>query len=89
LANRAEHALDRKAVNCCGMNQHASPQIGPANVAGITLVTRREGGQILKVSIESLKRWEKRGLLTPIRCGPKLVRYQLSEIQSIASGRTG
>ena len=28
--------------------------------AGITLVTRREGGQILKVSTESLKRWEPR-----------------------------
>lgn len=70
------------------MLTQASPQSGPANDAGITLVTRREGGQILKVSTESLKRWEKRGILTPIRCGPKLIRYRLSEIQSIASGRT-
>ncbi len=68
------------------MVTHNDTTTGPATT-GDTLVTRREAAAVLKVSTESCKRWEKRGLLTPIKCGPKLIRYRLAEIQSIAGGR--
>jgi hypothetical protein len=70
----------------CGMQTRTHTQSGP-DAASVALQTRREAAAILKVSVETLKRWEKRNYLTAIRCGPKLVRYHLSEIQSIAAGR--
>jgi len=35
------------------------------------------------VSIATLKRWEKQGLLSPIRIGPKLIRYSESNIRAL------
>lgn len=70
------------------MNAPNQTPTGPATAAGDTpLATRREAAALLKVSIETLKRWEKSRYLTAIRCGPKLVRYKLAEIQTLAGGR--
>ena len=53
------------------------------------LISRRDAAEILKVSIETLKRWGKAGHLTDIRCGPRLIRYDLAEIQALAGGGKG
>jgi len=50
------------------------------------LITRVEAAKWLKVSVQSLKRWEKSRYLTGVRCGPRLIRYHLSEIQAMAGG---
>lgn len=70
------------------MNAPIEPKAGSAPAAEKTeLATRREASARLKVSIETLKRWEKSKYLTAIRCGPKLVRYKLSEIETLAGAR--
>lgn len=60
---------------------------GSAPAAEIDLLTRLETANQLKVSTESCKRWEKLGYLTPIRTGPKLVRYRRSQVLALAGGR--
>lgn len=60
---------------------------GPAVIAGETLVTRKWSAHRLQVSIETLKRWERRGLLQGRTVGPKLVRYVASDVEALARGR--
>lgn len=62
---------------------------GPAAAAGETpkLISRRDAAEVLKVSTETLKRWSKAGYLKGIRCGPRLIRYHLADVQAIAGGR--
>ena len=62
---------------------------GPATAAGETpkLISRRDAAEVLKVSTETLKRWGKAGYLKGIRCGPRLIRYHLADVQAIAGGR--
>jgi predicted site-specific integrase-resolvase len=51
------------------------------------LISRRVAAEVLKVSTETLKRWGKSGYLKGVRCGPRLIRYHLADVQAIAGGR--
>lgn len=58
------------------------PGIGPSEI----LMTRRQTAERLQVSIMTLRRWEKRGILHGRTIGGKLVRYSASEIEGIIMG---
>jgi excisionase family DNA binding protein len=51
-------------------------------------LTRRQVSERLQVSIETLKRWERCGRLTGHRIGPKLIRYNSSDVQKLIAGRS-
>ena len=44
------------------------------------LLTRSQVSEKLRVTLSTLWRWEKQGILTPIRIGSK-VRYRLSDVE--------
>jgi predicted site-specific integrase-resolvase len=47
------------------------------------LLSRKELAQRWDCHIETLKRWEARGRLKPIKVGYKFLRYRLSDIEAL------
>lgn len=47
------------------------------------ILTRRETSEKTRLSIETLKRYERSGRLTPLRIGPKLVRYRVADVLAL------
>lgn len=47
------------------------------------LISRKELAERFNLSIKTLKRREKAGLLRPLTLGPRTVRYRLSDILAI------
>lgn len=52
------------------------------------LLTVEEAGDLLKVSRTALWRWEKKGILTPIKIG-RSVRYRKSDLEELAAKKKG
>lgn len=50
---------------------------------GETLFTRAEVARHFKVSKETIRRWEGRGLLLPVILNARVYRYLLSDIQQL------
>ena len=46
------------------------------------IMTRQEVAAVFKVSLKTLQRWEKAGLLVPLRVGVN-VRYRREDVQSL------
>ena len=51
-----------------------------SHAIGDRLLHRKELGERWSCSGETLKRYEKRGLLKPIKLAPRMVRYRLSDV---------
>jgi hypothetical protein len=51
------------------------------------LLTRNEARELLSCSIQTLRRLEKAGKLTPVRSIDSLVRYRLSQVEALASAK--
>ena len=49
----------------------------------IDTVTRSECAKKLRVCNHTIKRWENRGLLTPIRINARVIRYRVCEIEKL------
>ena len=47
------------------------------------LLTRKQVAELLEISITTLKRWEKKGLLRPVHIGPKLIRYRAVDVAAL------
>jgi hypothetical protein len=45
------------------------------------LVSRQQVKEMAGCCIETIKRWEKRGILQPIKMSPRMVRYDLAQVQ--------
>lgn len=52
------------------------------------LLTVEEAGDLLKVSRTALWRWEKKGILKPIKIG-RSVRYRKSDLEELAAKKKG
>jgi predicted DNA-binding transcriptional regulator AlpA len=57
------------------------------NTSADQILTRRELARHFKVSVSSVKRWEASGRLSPLKIGPRLVRYRLSDVIAFAERR--
>lgn len=53
----------------------------PSSNQNLKLLTRKETGKLLSVSMVTLSDWEKKKILIPIRIGTR-VRYKLSDIEN-------
>lgn len=54
------------------------------NVAEIEpLLSRQQAAPLLGVHVKTLPRWEKQGLIRPLRLTGRVVRYRRSEIERI------
>jgi excisionase family DNA binding protein len=53
------------------------------------LLTPREAARRLAVGVDSLRRWEREGLLTSVRPPGGHRRYQPDAIDALASGKAG
>jgi hypothetical protein len=51
------------------------------------LVTREQLAARWVVSVQTIKRMEAEGILTPVRIGPRLVRYRFAQVLKIEAGR--
>jgi predicted site-specific integrase-resolvase len=45
-------------------------------------ITRKQLAERWDVSIESLKRYERRGILRPVKIAPRVLRYAFEEIEA-------
>lgn len=45
------------------------------------LVTRQELAEQFKVTVPTIRRWEKQGKLLPVRLSAGVVRYRLSQVE--------
>ena len=45
-------------------------------------ITRKQLAERWDVSIESLKRYERRGILSPVKIAPRVLRYRFAEIEA-------
>jgi predicted site-specific integrase-resolvase len=54
----------------------------PTQTAISQLISRKVAAQRMDVSMATIKRYGARGLLNPIKIGPKIVRYKTEEIQN-------
>ena len=50
---------------------------------GVILLSRWQVAEKLGVSIDTVKRMEKRGQLKPIKLNPRMVRYRLHEVEAM------
>lgn len=55
-----------------------------AELSTETLVSARQGGDLLHVSPETMRRWAREGRITAIRIGPRCTRFRLAEIEALA-----
>ncbi len=61
--------------------QYVSKNQNPKTPAGVTLLSRKAVAALIGVSTMTLKRWEKRGMLHPLKLSERLVRYRPEEIE--------
>jgi predicted site-specific integrase-resolvase len=54
----------------------------------IELVSRRRASEILGLTPGSIYRYEKVGLLTPIRLNSRVTRYRMGELQKLIADHT-
>lgn len=59
-----------------------------AKDADAILLTVEEAGELLKASRTALWRWEKKGILKPIKIG-RSVRYRKSDLEALAAKKKG
>jgi hypothetical protein len=49
-------------------------------------LTRKEAALYLPTTVQTLKRWEKQGRITPIYLGPRIVVYERAELDALVAG---
>jgi len=47
------------------------------------MISREQLAARWVISVQSIKRWEADGVLTPVRLGPRLIRYRFTQIRQI------
>lgn len=52
-----------------------------------SLLSRREVADRFKVHPRTVFRWEKEGLLTPVRVGSRIVRYDRQQVEDLIQAR--
>jgi DNA-binding transcriptional MerR regulator len=53
---------------------------------GQRLLTRREVAELFGVAPITVRRWEEKGILTPIRVNERIVRYHPDEVTKLMEG---
>lgn len=53
------------------------------------LLTRQDVAQYLGVSLMTLNRWARKGILIPTRLGERVVRYRAADIEHFVNGKGG
>jgi excisionase family DNA binding protein len=46
-------------------------------------VKRQELAERFQISFETIRRWSRRGILKPVRIGPKAIRFRESDIERL------
>ncbi len=46
----------------------------------LVTISRRRASEILSVTTRTLRRWEQKGILHPLRINPRVTRYYLKEV---------
>ena len=54
-----------------------------------TLFSARKAAEVLECHVETVRRYAREGLLTPLRIGKRKVRFDASEIYELANGEKG
>lgn len=52
------------------------------------LLSRQEVADILTVSTRTIARWERKGLLSPIRLSSRIIRYSREEVDALLAEAT-
>ena len=61
--------------------KHKSKHMG-----SLRLLSRKQVAEMAGVHPGTIKRWERRGLLKPIRINPRVVRYKAAEVMRLLGG---
>lgn len=78
--------MRRLIVECIKLNNEEILQYFAEKLFGPALLTAKEAQERLKISRSTLLRWEKGGVITPVRVG-RTKRYQQSEIINLKNTR--
>ena len=60
-----------------------------APAKGVLLQSRWQVAEILGVSIDTIKRMERRGQLIPIRLNSRMIRYRLTDVEQMMKAHEG